>query len=32
MSDTCALKREIDVLVYGLYRLTEDKIKIIEGK
>ena len=32
MSNSCALEREIDVLVYGLYGLTEDKIKIIEGK
>ena len=32
MSNSSALEREIDVLVYGLYRLTEDKIKIIEGK
>ena len=31
-ADTAALEREIDVLVYGLYGLTEEEIKIIEGK
>ncbi|GDX84001.1 hypothetical protein LBMAG43_00430 [Methylococcaceae bacterium] len=30
-NDTRALEREIDVLVYGLYGLTEDEIRIIEG-
>jgi len=30
-NDTSALEREIDVLVYGLYGLTEDEIRIIEG-
>ncbi|MDR2824218.1 MAG: Eco57I restriction-modification methylase domain-containing protein, partial [Prevotellaceae bacterium] len=29
---TTALEREIDRLVYGLYGLTEEEIKIIEGK
>ncbi len=31
-NDTSALEREIDLLVYGLYGLSEDEIKIIEGK
>jgi tRNA1(Val) A37 N6-methylase TrmN6 len=31
-NDTSALEREIDVLVYGLYGLSEEEIKIIEGK
>ncbi len=30
-NDTSALEREIDVLVYGLYGLSEDEIRIIEG-
>lgn len=30
-ADTAALEREIDRLVYGLYGLTEDEVKIIEG-
>ena len=30
-NDTSALEREIDVLVYELYGLSEDEIKIIEG-
>lgn len=30
--DTCALEIEIDQLVYELYGLTEDEIKIVEGK
>ena len=30
--DTSALEREIDKLVYALYRLTEDEILIVEGK
>jgi hypothetical protein len=32
VADTSALEREIDVLVYGLYGLSEDEIKIIEGE
>ena len=31
-NDTSALEREIDKLVYALYRLTEDEILIVEGK
>ncbi len=31
-NDTRALEREIDVLVYGLYGLSEDEILIVEGK
>jgi adenine-specific DNA-methyltransferase len=31
-ADTTALEREIDRLVYELYGLTEDEIKIVEGK
>jgi Alw26I/Eco31I/Esp3I family type II restriction m6 adenine DNA methyltransferase len=31
-SDTTALEREIDQLVYKLYGLTEEEIKIVEGK
>jgi REP element-mobilizing transposase RayT len=31
-SDTTALEHEIDELVYRLYDLTEDEIKIVEGK
>jgi hypothetical protein len=31
-NDTSALEREIDVLVYGLYGLSEDEINIVEGK
>jgi hypothetical protein len=31
-NDTSALEREIDVLVYDLYELTEDEINIVEGK
>jgi hypothetical protein len=30
-ADTSALEREIDRLVYGLYGLTEDEIRIVEG-
>ena len=30
-NDTRALERDIDVLVYGLYGLSEDEIRIIEG-
>ena len=29
--DTRALEAEIDRLVYGLYGLTEDKVKLVEG-
>jgi hypothetical protein len=31
-ADTTALENEIDQLVYKLYGLTEDEIKIVEGK
>jgi tRNA1(Val) A37 N6-methylase TrmN6 len=31
-ADTSALEREIDRLVYELYGLTEEEIKIVEGK
>jgi len=31
-ADTSALEREIDELVYGLYGLTEEEIKIVEGE
>jgi hypothetical protein len=31
-NDTSALEREIDGLVYGLYGLSKDEIKIIEGE
>ena len=31
-TDTTALEREIDRLVYDLYSLTEDEIKIVEGR
>lgn len=31
-ADTSALEREIDQLVYSLYGLTPDEIKIVEGK
>jgi hypothetical protein len=31
-SNTAALEKEIDQLVYELYELTEDEIKIVEGK
>ena len=31
-ADTSALEREIDQLVYQLYGLTEEEIKIVEGK
>lgn len=30
-ADTTALEREIDLLVYDLYSLTEDEMKIVEG-
>ena len=32
LSNTIELETEIDNLVYQLYDLTEDEIKIIEGK
>ena len=31
-ADTSKLEEEIDELVYELYGLTEDEIKIVEGK
>jgi len=31
-ADTSELEREIDVLVYELYGLTEEEIGVIEGK
>lgn len=31
-ADTTDLEREIDRLVYGLYGLMEEEIKIVEGK
>jgi hypothetical protein len=31
-ADTAALERQIDRLVYGLYELTEEEIKIVEEK
>lgn len=31
-NDTRALEREIDVLVYQLYELTENEINIVEEK
>jgi len=30
-ADTSELEREIDNLVYRLYDLTEDEIKLVEG-
>jgi hypothetical protein len=30
-ADTTPLEREIDLLVYELYGLTEDEIAIVEG-
>lgn len=30
-ADTSSLEREIDQLVYKLYGLTEEEIKIVEG-
>ncbi len=32
VADTSALEKEIDQLVYALYGLTEEEIKIVEGK
>ena len=31
-TDTSALEREIDGLVYGLYGLTEEEVRVVEGK
>ena len=31
-ADTSELEREIDRLVYQLYGLSEDEVKIVEGK
>jgi phosphoribosyl-ATP pyrophosphohydrolase len=31
-ADTSQLEREIDEIVYKLYGLTEEEIKIVEGK
>ena len=31
-ADTSGLENEIDQLVYKLYNLTEEEIKIVEGK
>ena len=31
-ADTGALEAEIDRLVYGLYGLTEEEVKIVENK
>ena len=31
-ADTSALEREIDRLVYELYELTEEEVKVVEGK
>ena len=31
-ADTIALEKAIDQLVYQLYRLTEEEIKIVEGE
>ena len=31
-TDTCELERKIDQVVYELYGLTEDEIKIVEGE
>ena len=31
-ADTSSLEREIDGLVYGLYGLTEEEVKVVEGK
>ena len=31
-ADTSALEREIDRLVYGLYGLKEEEVKVVEGK
>lgn len=31
-ADTSTLEKEIDELVYQLYGLTEDEVKIVEGR
>jgi type II restriction/modification system DNA methylase subunit YeeA len=31
-ADTSKLEKAIDALVYQLYRLTEEEIKIVEGE
>lgn len=31
LNDTTVLEHEIDLLVYELYGLTEDEIKLVEG-
>jgi adenine-specific DNA-methyltransferase len=31
-ADTSPLEQEIDMLVYRLYGLTEDEIRIVEGE
>ena len=31
-TDTSDLERQIDTLVYGLYGLTEEEVKVVEGK
>ncbi len=31
MADTSSLEREIDWMVYGLYGLSEEEIKIVEN-
>lgn len=32
LADTSSLEREIDELVYGLYGLTKEEVKVVEGK
>ena len=32
LADTSSLEREIDGLVYGLYGLTEEEVKVVEEK
>ena len=31
-TDTTALEREIDMMVYELYGLSEEEIKVVEGE
>ena len=31
-ADTSQLEKQLDEMVYKLYELTEDEIKIVEGK
>ena len=31
-ADTTAIEQQIDHLVYGLYNLTAEEIKVVEGK